>query len=236
MSRIFSKKTKGKAMGAGATEVVMILDRSGSMGGLESDTIGGFNSFIKKQKKESGEAFVSVVLFDDRAELLYDRVPIEKVEKMTDRQYYVRGCTALLDAVGGAVKHIVREHRKVNKEERPEKTVFVIITDGMENASVRFTYREVKSMIEHEKENYNWEFIFLGANIDAAAEAQRFGIHSSRAVRFENDHLGQRLNYDTISGVVSCARKASCPQELREAFDKEELLEPIRSDFRKRGE
>lgn len=220
----------------GITEIVMILDRSGSMGGLESDTIGGFNSFIDKQKKEEGEAFVSVVLFDDVAEILYDRAPIQKVEKMNDRQYFVRGCTALLDAVGGAVKHTVKAQRKDKKDSRPDKTLFVIITDGLENASIRFTYREVKDMIEHEKEKYGWEFIFLGANIDAAAEAQRFGIHASRAAKFSNDSRGQKLNYDTVSKVVGCMRAAPCSSDISAIFEEEDMLADIREDNAKRGD
>lgn len=231
-----NKEDSNNRNGSGITEIVMILDRSGSMGGLESDTIGGFNSFLEKQKKEAGEAYVSVVLFDDEAELLYDRVPIRKVEKMTDRQYFVRGCTALLDAVGGAIKHTVKAQRKDKKEKRPDKTLFVIITDGLENASIRYSYREVKSMIEYEKEKYDWEFIFLGANIDAAAEAQRFGIHSSRAARFTNDSRGQRLNYDAVSGVVSCMRKVQCASDMSAVFEKEDLLADIREDHAKRGD
>lgn len=238
MKRLFKDEVNAdikKKDGRGITEIVMILDRSGSMGGLESDTIGGFNSFIEKQKKEEGEAYVSVILFDNEVEILYDREPLKKVEKMTDKQYFVRGCTALLDAVGGAIKHTVKAQKKDSKDKRPDKTLFVIITDGMENASIRFTYREVKAMIEHEKKKYNWEFIFLGANIDAAAEAQRFGIHSSRAARFENDSRGQRLNYDTVSGVVSFMRAAPSAAKMSTAFEEEDMLADIREDFEKRG-
>ena len=154
-------------MRKGLTELVMILDRSGSMRGLEADTIGGFNSMIEKQKKEEGEAFVSVVLFDDREEVIYDRTDIGKVEPMTDAQYYVRGCTALLDAVGGAIHHIGNVHKYAREEDVPEKTIFIITTDGMENASRRYTYEKVRSMIERQKEKYHWEFLFLGAKIDA---------------------------------------------------------------------
>ena len=172
-------------MKKGLTELVMILDRSGSMRGLEADTIGGFNSLIDKQKKEEGEAYVSVVLFDDQFEVLYDRVDIQKIEPMNDKQYYVRGCTALLDAVGGAIHHIITVHKYAREEDVPEKTIFIITTDGMENASHQYTYEKVRRMIERRKEQYHWEFMFLGANIDAVKEAGRFGINASRAVRYE---------------------------------------------------
>ena len=221
-------------MKKGLTEIVMILDRSGSMAGLESDTIGGFNSMIEKQKKEDGEAYVSVILFDDRREVLYDRVPIGKVEPMTDKQYYVRGCTALLDAVGSAIDHMVTVHRYAREEDRPEKTLFIITTDGLENASRHYSYAEVKRMIECEKEKYNWEFIFLGANIDAAAEAARFGIDAKRAVTFENDHIGQALNYKALGNIVSCARMAESPAEMSAGLDKDGSLDEIRKDYAKR--
>ena len=221
-------------MKEGLTEVVMILDRSGSMSGLEEDTIGGFNSMIEKQKKEDGEAYVSVVLFDSRTEVLYDRVRIQKIEPMTDKQYYVRGSTALLDAVGGAIRHIKNVHRYARKEDRPEKTLFIITTDGMENASRRYSYKEVKQMIENVKEKYGWEFLFLGANIDAAAEAARFGIHASRAVRYECDRRGTRLNYETMGRVVSRVVKAESICAMREALDDEAMLAPIRKDYARR--
>ena len=165
------------------TELVLILDRSGSMSGLEADTIGGFNSMIEKQKKEAGEALVSVVLFDDYSEVLYDRVPIQNVEPMTEEKYYVRGCTALLDAVGGAIHHIGNVHKYARPEDVPAKTIFIITTDGMENASRRYTYEHVRHMIERQKERYHWEFLFLGANINAVRVADRFGIRANRAVR-----------------------------------------------------
>lgn len=222
-------------MKKGLTELVMILDRSGSMSGLEHDTIGGFNSMIEKQKKEEGEACVSVVLFDHTSEVLYDRIPLEKVEPMTDKQYFVRGSTALLDAVGGAIKHIATIHKYARDEDRPEKTLFMITTDGMENSSRQFTYEGVKQLIEHEKEAYGWEFIFMGANIDAVAEAGRFGIHPSRAVNFVNDSAGQRLNYETMSNIVGCARTAKSADEMCAAFDEEAMLAPIREDYEKRG-
>ncbi len=221
-------------MKKGLTELVMILDRSGSMQGLEADTIGGFNSMIEKQKKKEGEAFVSVVLFDDVSEVLYDRVDIKKVEPMTDRQYYVRGCTALLDAVGGAIRHIANVHRYARKEDVPEKTLFIITTDGMENASRRYGYSEVRRMIERQKEQYHWEFLFLGANIDAAKEAARFGIDRNRAVDYECDSAGTRLNYEVLSETVSCARTAGSAQALKAMLDNDDLLAPIRKDYRKR--
>ena len=191
------------------TELVFILDRSGSMGGLESDTIGGFNGMIEKQKREPGACLVSTVLFDDQREVIHDRVPLEKVPALTNREYYVRGCTALLDAVGSAIHHIANVHKYARSEDRPEKTLFVITTDGLENASREYDYARVKAMIERQKEKYGWEFLFLGANIDAAKEAARFGISADRAVRFHSDHVGTALNYEVISETVSCFRRAA---------------------------
>lgn len=221
-------------MKKGLTELVMILDRSGSMSGLESDTIGGFNSMIEKQKKEEGEAFVSVVLFDDECQVLYDRVDIQKIEPMNDKQYYVRGCTALLDAVGGAIHHIGNIHKYAREEDIPEKTIFIITTDGMENASSYYTYDKVKRMIEDRKNKYHWEFLFLGANIDAVKEAGRFGIGATRAVRWQHDGAGAKLNYDVVSNVVGCARKAATAEAMEEMFDDEQMLAPIREDYEKR--
>ena len=163
------------------TELVFILDRSGSMAGLEADTIGGFNAMLEKQKAEPGEAIVSTVLFDNRSEVLHDRLPLDRVPAMTREDYWVRGCTALLDAVGGAIRHIGNVHKYAREEDRPERTLFIITTDGMENASRRYDYREVKAMIEQMREKCGWEFLFLGANIDAAREAARFGIRADRA-------------------------------------------------------
>ncbi len=219
-------------MRKGLTEVVFILDRSGSMRGLEADTIGGFNSLIEKQKKEEGEALISAVLFDDRCEVLYDRVPVERVEPMTDRQYYVRGCTALLDAVGGAIHHIGQVHKYAREEDRPEKTLFIITTDGMENASRTYDYRKVKGMVERQTEKYGWEFLFLGANIDAAAEAGRFGIRADRAVNYENDRQGTALNYAVLSRTVSAVRRAGSAKEASCAM--EEQMEYIRRDYEAR--
>lgn len=221
-------------MKKGLTELVFVLDRSGSMAGLEADTIGGFNGMIEKQKKEEGDAFVSVVLFDDQTEVLYDRVDLKKVEPMNDKQYYVRGCTALLDALGGAIHHIKNIHKYARAEDVPEKTLFIITTDGMENASSQYSYDKVRKMVEHEKEKYHWEFLFLGANIDAIEVAGRFGINANRAVNFENDKAGTQLNYQVMSNIVSCARMAPSAMAMGEAMNEEALLEPIREDYAKR--
>lgn len=190
------------------TELVFILDRSGSMSGLESDTIGGFNSMIAKQKKQSGEALVSTVLFDNESVIIHDRLPLEKVPPMTEKEYFTRGCTALLDAVGGAIRHIGNIHKYARKEDVPEKTMFIITTDGYENASRRYDYDTVRRMIEHEKEKYGWEFLFLGANIDAAKEAARFGIDADRAVNYKCDKAGTELNYEVMSEAICCVRAA----------------------------
>ena len=221
-------------MKKGLTELVFIIDRSGSMSGLEADTIGGFNGLLEKQKNETGEAYVSVVLFDDQTEVLYDRVDIQKVELMNDKQYYVRGCTALLDAVGGAIHHIKNVHRYAREEDIPEKTLFIITTDGMENASRQYSYDKVRRMIEHEKEKYHWEFLFLGANMDAVQVAGRFGIKANRAVRYEHDEVGTRLNYEVMSKAVSFARCAPSAADMECALDEEELLAPIREDYKQR--
>ena len=192
------------------TELVFILDRSGSMSGLESDTIGGFNSLIEKQKKQEGRCYVSTVLFDDRCEVLYDRVELDKIRSMTDRDYTVRGCTALLDAIGSAIRHIGNIHKYARPEDVPEHTMFVITTDGMENASRSYDSETVKRMIERQKEKYGWEFLFLGANIDAVETARSFGISEERAVTYCADGVGTRTNFDAVSKTVSCMR-ASMP-------------------------
>ena len=212
-------------MKKGLTEVVFILDRSGSMSGLEADTIGGFNSLIAKQKKEEGEAFISTVLFDDRCEILYDRVPIQKIEPMNDNQYYVRGCTALLDAIGGAVHHISHIHKHLKEEERPEKTLFIVTTDGMENASKQYSYEKVKKMVEKVQKKSGWEFLFLGANIDAIAVAGKFGISAKRAVNYACDSAGTALNYEVLSQTVSAVRRAKGREEVASMMD--DCCEPI---------
>ena len=193
------------------TELVMILDRSGSMGGLESDTIGGYNSMLKKQREAEGEVLVSTVLFDDRTEVLYDRVPLEKLPQMTEKEYYVRGCTALLDAVGGAVRHIGNVHKYAREEDRPEKTIFVITTDGLENASCEYSYDRVKKMVERQKEKYGWEFLFLGANIDAIETAGRFGITADRAANYHSDRKGTALNHEVLADAVCEMRVSAAP-------------------------
>ena len=188
------------------TEIVFILDRSGSMNGLEKDTIGGFNGMLEKQKQVEGDVLISTVLFDDKCEVLHDRKPIQEINPLTEKDYYVRGCTALLDAVGGAIHHIGNIHKYAREEDRPNKTLFVIITDGFENSSKRYTYDKVKSMIERQQKRYDWEFMFLGANIDAIAEAKRFGINEEMAVEYLCDEAGTALNYETVSEVVSYLR------------------------------
>ena len=184
------------------TEMVFILDRSGSMCGLEKDTIGGFNSMIEKQKKEEGEAFVSTVLFDNEAEVLHDRVPLDKIEKMTEEDYEVRGCTALLDAVGDAIHHIGNVHKYIREEDVPEHTIFVITTDGMENASRKYTQKKLKKMIETQKEKYGWEFIFLGANIDAVETAREYGIDEDCAANYRADSIGTGVLYENVSEAI----------------------------------
>ena len=184
------------------TEMVFILDRSGSMSGLEADTIGGFNGMIERLKAEAGEALVSTVLFSDNSMVLHDRVDLRRVQPMTAREYFVGGSTALIDAIGGAIHHIGTVHKYAREEDRPEHTVFVITTDGMENASRFYSSDEVKAMVRRQKEKYGWEFLFLGANIDAVDTASRFGIGADRAVTFHNDARGQALNYEGVARAV----------------------------------
>ena len=188
------------------TELVFILDRSGSMSGLERDTVGGFNSMLEKQKKEDGKAVVSTVLFDHESVVIHDRLPLDQVPRMTEEEYFTRGCTALLDAVGGAIHHIGNIHKYARREDVPDKTLFIITTDGYENASKRYDYDKVRRMIERQKEKYGWEFLFLGANIDAAAEARRFGIGADRAVNYKCDEAGTALNYEVIHEAVRAVR------------------------------
>ena len=215
------------------TELVFILDRSGSMRGLEADTIGGYNSLLEKQKMEDGEAIVSTVLFDEEQQVLHDRVDIKKIEAMTRKEYYVRGCTALLDAVGGAIHHVGNVHKYAREEDRPGKTLFIITTDGMENSSRRYSYDKVKKMIERQKEKYGWEFLFLGANIDAIDVAGRFGIAPSRAVNYECDSEGTQLNYQIISETVSKVRACRSREMVAEVLNDDWKAE-IEKDYKKR--
>lgn len=210
------------------TELVLILDRSGSMSGLEKDTIGGFNSMLEKQRKEPGDAVVSTVLFDNETEVIHDRVAIADVPNLTDKKYFVRGCTALLDAVGGAIHHIGNVHKYARKEDVPEKTLFIITTDGMENASHRYTYDKVRHMIDRQKERCGWEFLFLGANIDAAAEASRFGIDESMAANYHCDEAGTALNYEVISEAITSVRACAAPLSA-------DWKKKIDADYKKRG-
>lgn len=190
-------------MKKGLTEIVFILDKSGSMSGLEADTIGGYNSFLKKQKKVEGEAYVSTVFFSDYSKVIHDRVPIGKVEPLNEEQYSVDGCTALLDAIGGAIHHIGNVHKYARDEDRPEKTVFVITTDGQENSSREYSYTKIKKLIEKQQEKYGWEFIFLGANMDAIGEAGKLGIRADRAVQYECDSAGTVLNYECLCSTIA---------------------------------
>ena len=192
------------------TEIVFILDRSGSMSGLEADTIGGFNSLIEKQKNAEGEALISTVLFDNTSEVIHDRVSVQSINPMTRDDYTVRGCTALLDAIGGAIHHIENVHKYARNEDVPEHTLFVITTDGMENASRRYDGEKVKKMIERQKEKYGWEFLFLGANIDAVETARHFGISEDRAVNYHSNSEGTQLNYEVLSEAI-CAVRCSAP-------------------------
>ena len=209
------------------TEIVFILDRSGSMAGLESDTIGSFNAMIEKQKSVEGECYVSTVLFDNVSEVLYDRVKLSEIKPMTDKDYFVRGCTALIDAIGGAIHHIGNIHKYARKEDVPEHTVFVIITDGMENASHNYDADQVRAMISRQQEKYRWEFLFIGANIDAVKTAENFGIKRDRAVDYNADKEGTRVVYDTVGAAISYMR---CSQPLQDNWS-----EQIKNDYKKRN-
>ena len=200
------------------TELVFIIDRSGSMSGLEADTIGGFNSMIEKQKKLDGKAYVSTVLFDNVSEVIHDRVDIEKVELMTDKDYYVRGCTALLDAVGGAIHHIGNVHKYARPEDVPEKTMFIITTDGMENASHNYSSERVKEMIRCQEEKYGWEFIFVAANIDAVETAKRIGIRRERAANYSHTKGGTKRLYDAVDCYCASYRSAEPDANMDDEF------------------
>ena len=185
------------------SELVFILDKSGSMSGLESDTIGGYNAMLKKQQQQPGEATVTTVLFDDNYELLHDRINIKGIRPITEKEYFVGGCTALLDAIGKTIHKIGNAQKHTSEEQQADKVMFVITTDGMENASKEYNYERIKTLVEHQKEKYGWEFIFLGANIDAIAAAASFGISANRAANYNADGVGTKLNYEAVSDAVS---------------------------------
>lgn len=207
------------------TELVFILDRSGSMSGLEGDTIGGFNSLIEKQKKQDGECFVTTVLFDNELETIHDRAELSQIKPMTEDDYTVRGCTALIDAIGSTIEHIERIHKYARAEDVPVHTMFVIMTDGMENASRKYSSRKVKKMIERRKEADSWEFLFIGANIDAVETAADFGIGRERAVNYHADRKGTSVVYETVAKAVGAVR-ASKP--LAESWS-DEIIEDYES-------
>ena len=209
------------------TELVFILDRSGSMAGLESDTIGGFNAMIEKQKKQEGECYVSTVLFDNVSEVLHDRLKLSEIKTMTDRDYTVRGCTALIDAIGGAIHHIGTIHKYARPEDVPEHTMFIITTDGMENASRRYSSEDVKAMIERQKEKYGWEFLFIGANIDAVETAAKYGIGADRAVNYNADSEGISVVYASVARAVCNVRAKACLEA--------DWSEDINADYERRG-
>jgi uncharacterized protein YegL len=212
------------------TELVFILDRSGSMGGLESDTIGGFNAMLAKQQAEPGAARITTVLFDDSYELRHDRLDLQAASPITDTDYFVRGSTALLDAIGKTIDKVGNAQKQSKPEYRADKVLFAITTDGMENASREFSYEKVKKQIERQKSKYGWEFIFLGANIDAIGVASRFGIDSGHAQNFHNDSAGVELNYRVLSNTVASFRAAAGGARLEDGWNTD-----IDEDFRRRG-
>ena len=209
------------------TELVFILDRSGSMSGLESDTVGGFNTMIEKQKKQNAPCYVSTVLFNHTSEVLYDRVKLGEVQKMTEEDFFVGGSTALMDAIGGAIHHIGNIHKYIRPEDVPANTMFVIMTDGMENASRNYSSDRVKQMIERQKKRYGWEFLFIGANIDAVETAARYGIDADRAVNYHADKEGTRVVYQSVANAVCSLREN---KELRADWSEE-----INKDYQSRG-
>ncbi len=208
------------------TEIVFILDKSGSMHGLEADTVGGFNSMLEKQRGEEGECLVTTILFNDKTEFLHDRLPIEEIKEITCNEYRVGGCTALIDAIGSTITHISGIHKYSRNEDVPEKTMFVITTDGMENASVKFTSDMVKKMI-NEKKECGWEFLFIGANIDAVKTAANFGIEKNRAVNYHADKKGTKTLYETVGSAVHCFRCCEAPLS-------DDWSEDIAKDFKSR--
>lgn len=214
-------------MKAKFTELAFILDRSGSMGGLEGDTIGGYNAMLAKQRAAAGEARITTVLFDDRYELLHNRADIRSAAPITEREYFVRGSTALLDAIGRTIDTLIRAQRNADREHRAERVIFVITTDGMENASREYDSARVKAMIERQKNRYGWEFLFLGANIDAIETAGRFGIASNCAQNYCADEEGTRLNYRAMSEAVLSFRRCGKVSE--------HWGDAIQEDFRRRG-
>jgi len=218
---------KENTVKARITELVFILDRSGSMSGLESDTVGGFNSLLEKQRKEEGEAVVTTVLFDSEYELLHDRINIRGIAPITEKEYFVRGSTALLDAIGKTINKIGNVQKHTGEDLRADKVLFVIITDGMENASTEFSSSQIKKMVELQKERYGWEFLFLGANIDAVETASHYGIHKDRAVRYCADSVGTSLNFEEVSNAVSAMRVNKCVDANWKVS--------IEKDFEKRG-
>lgn len=208
------------------TEIVFILDRSGSMSGLEGDTVGGYNAFIEKQKREEGNAKLTTVLFDDKYEVLHDRVDIRKLSPISEREYYVRGTTALIDAIGRSITKMLMDIKMSQEDEKPDKVIFVITTDGYENASCEYSIERVRNLIENQKKE-GWEFIFLGANIDAVKTAGDYGISSDRAANFNNDAKGVSLNYQTVSEAVADFRKGKIDDKWKTDID---------NDFKKRGQ
>jgi len=221
MKGIKMKKVQKKS---NLTEVVFILDRSGSMESLEEDTIGGFNSMIQKQKKENVNALVTTVLFDDEIDILHDRVQISDIPKLTSKEYYARGTTALLDAIGSTIKHISNIHKYARKSDIPEKTLFVITTDGYENASKHYTIKKIKSMVETQKSEYGWNFLFLGANIDAIESASKIGIDGDYAANIIADKKGTNILYQSVSDAVCCCCKApslDLPKNWKKKIDED---------------
>lgn len=214
------------------TEIVFIMDKSGSMSGLEKDTIGGYNSMLKKQRKEDGDVIISTVLFDNNTEVIHDRVDISKIKDMTSKDYVAGGCTALLDALGGAIHHINAVQKALPEEERPEKTLFIITTDGMENSSRIYSYAKVKKMVQKKQEKKNWEFLFLGANMDAISAANDIGIKANRATTYNCDAVGTAVHFMAVNEAITKYRKASpkCADEALEAWDKD-----IAADFAARN-
>lgn len=222
---VYKQERKATHMKKGLTELVFVLDRSGSMRGLESDTIGGFNGMLEKQKREEGEANVTTVLFDDQIDIIHDRFPIDIVKPLTEKDYYVRGCTALLDAVGSIVKKMENIHERLPEKMKAEKVIFVITTDGQENASREYTAKMVKKMIERSRKK-GWQFIFLGANIDAVEEAEKIGIPRTYAANYKNDAKGVKLNYEVAGSVMSCMRAPGCiPKDMEDKMT--EFFRPV---------